>query len=256
MLKAIVVDDEADAVEELVYVINKCRPETKIAGQYTSPLSALNEFQSTLPNVAFIDIEMPGLNGFALAEELLSLDKNISLVFVTAYDEYAVQAFEIHAADYILKPFAEERIHKCLKRIQKIQERANESNVSVGLQEEIRRQSQMRGIKKIPLWQNDRIFVVNPDEVCYVVQEKGESKLTVWANGQRYNCPDKISVLQEKLDKPVFFRCHRNYIVNLDLIEEVLPSFNHTYLLKIKGCEEKVPVSRHYLKEFKEVLQL
>jgi two-component system LytT family response regulator len=169
---------------------------------------------------------------------LCNFKKKPLIVFVTAYKEYAHDAFKVEAFDYLLKPYSEERIINLLKKL----EDKNKSIIS---------QNQD---SKITLSDGEKIIVLKKDDIiCVKAQER---KTEVFFNKESFVSNKKISDMEKELCENYFFRTHRSYIINLDKVKEIDFYFNNTYLLILENMEEKVPVSRSYIKEFREAMNL
>jgi two-component system response regulator LytT len=179
-----------------------------------------------------------------LARQLATLGETPAIVFATAYDEYALEAFELDAVDYILKPFDEERIQKTLEKIKKMKNIGNKNILS---ESSLKHNSN----GKIAVLADERIILLTVADILYL--EASEGKCHIITNNQAYKVADALVVLEKKLNKAKFIRVHRSFIVNLDHIVEIEPWFNSTYNLQMMDGS-KVPVSRTYVKELKQLL--
>ncbi|HEX3043477.1 MAG TPA: LytTR family DNA-binding domain-containing protein [Bacillota bacterium] len=250
MLNLILVDDELAALEELTDKLQQLGG-AHLAGKYQDPVAALEEIRRNPPDAAFLDIMMREIDGFTLAGEILQMARGIDIVFVTAYDEFAVKAFEMNAVDYLLKPVAKERLGMTLRKIIKNRERlAPQSRES--LESFIQVQRLQQSVKKVPVWKDDRIFLLNPHEISYFTVEN--EAVTVVTGQGRFYSRDSLNFWESRLKGERFFRTHKSFLVNLDNIKQVAPFFNYTYLLKLEGIKEEIPVSRSYLKAFKQIM--
>ncbi|MFR4519406.1 MAG: LytR/AlgR family response regulator transcription factor [Fusobacterium sp.] len=238
MIKCVIVEDEFPAREELKYFINNFDG-VELEKEFDNPVDALKYLQGNKTDVVFLDINMPELDGMSLGKIISKMDENIKIVFITAYRDYAADAFEIKAFDYILKPYSDERIKEVLENITKEKESENSKDVN-------------SRINKITGMLDNKIFVISLDDIYYI--EVNEKDSLIYTKDAVYISKVKISKLEEILPKEKFYRTHRSYIVNLDKIVEVEPWFNSTYVLKIADLKFKVPVSRNKVKEFKELL--
>jgi len=251
MLKVILVDDEPAALEELADKLQQIGGIT-ITGKYQDPTKVLADINRQAPDAVFLDIQMREIDGFTLAREILRLAANIEIVFATAYDEFAVKAFEINAVDYILKPFVRERLEVTVQRIKERKKKTtkNRKNLETLLREQMLRQS----VKKIPVWDKERILLLNPYEVIYFTVKDGE--VLVISSQGRYYSRESLTFWEDRLKESRFFRTHKKFLVNLDKVRQVIPFFNYTYLLRLEGVKEEIPVSRSYLKAFKQMVLL
>lgn len=251
-MKAILVDDEKPALEELKYILSQ-KKDIEIIGAFTNSVKAFEQILKEKPDIVFLDIEMPELNGFMVASEIIKADLGTFIVFVTAFDEYAIQAFEINAVDYVLKPFSEKRLQKTVHRIMEKYRQNQILNTKTAL-EQLLQKRPVNNPHKLPVWKNDRIILLNIEDILFCMVENGE--IIIVTNEDRYRVEGTLGHLEEILPKENFFRCHRSFLVNLDAISEIIPWFNNTYIIKIKGMNDEIPISRRNIKEFKERLHL
>lgn len=252
MLRVVLVDDEKLSLDELSFILSK-NSEVEIIGKYLDPLAALEFIKQSKPEVVFLDIEMTELDGFTLAEEICKMDFPVSIVFATVFDKYAIKAFEMNAIDYVLKPFSEVRLELTMDKIHE-RYNSNKNISSYCYNNTLPEQMAIKGIKKLPLWKEECIFLVHPNDILYcTVLNKEVFVLTKEAT---FTTQYTLSQLGNKLINHNFFRSHKSYLVNLDKIYKIVPWFNSTFVLKIENWKEEVPVSRHYVKDFKKVLNM
>lgn len=237
-MKCIIIDDEYPARMELRYFIEKYE-ELEIVGEFEDSMSALSFFEQNSVDIIFLDINMPNMNGMALAKLISKFETKPQIIFISAYGEYAVDAFSIKAFDYILKPYSEERIIKTLDSLIK--------------QNMIERPKEGKNISRLTLWKGEKMYVLSLDEIY--IFEACERETKVYAKGDIYFSKQKISDLEGELPD-MFFRTHRSYIVNINKIKEIIPWFNSTYNLKIEDLDIEVPVSRNKIKEFRTLLNI
>jgi two-component system LytT family response regulator len=231
-VNCIIVDDEYPSIEELKYFINNFS-NIKILEQFDDSIKALEYIQQNKPDIIFLDINMPKLDGISLSKIISHFPKHSLIIFITAHKDYAVDAFEIQAYDYILKPFSEERIINTLKKIEKCTDKKCVNN-------------------KITLWKDNKMMVKRIIDISYC--EASERETLVYICGVQYNVNCSISEFYSKLPKELFFRSHRSYIINTDKITEIIPWFNNTFMLKLQGEEVDIPVSRNNIIEFKQMM--
>lgn len=243
-IKIVIVEDEKISSDELKYIISKDN-RFKVVGQAYDGISAVTLIENEEPDVVLIDINIPGKNGIELAEEIKSILPDTILIFLTAYDSYAIKAFELKIYDYILKPYDEKRIAESLNCVVSTIHIKNENQI-IHILDEL---DNKHTVKKIPCENNGRIILIDVNKISYCYSE-GE-KNYVKTNKDIY-CTTKT--LQELAEKTNFFRCHRSYIVNLEKVKEVYSWFNGTYKLIIDDNE--IPVSRSHVKDVKGVLGL
>ncbi|SER64330.1 LytTR family DNA-binding domain-containing protein [Psychrobacillus sp. OK032] len=240
MLKAFIVEDEPLARDELKYLLMESK-QIEIVGEADSLVNAVKSISKHKPDLVFLDIDLDGDNGLDLAKQLLMLNPTPAIVFATAYDEYALQAFELNAIDYILKPFDEERIRQTLEKIIQIGKIGTEKTT---FSPSIKKAS----TDKIAVLVDERIVLLENDSIIYLESFEGKCKIKTMTD--EYIVSDSLVVIEKKLQQTQFMRVHRSFIVNLDHIVEIHPWFNSTYNLVLKD-KSKVPVSRTYIKEFK-----
>ncbi len=255
-ISCIIVDDEQPALEELNFLLSSLA-DIKVIGQGHNGVEAIKLVEDLEPDLLFLDIEMPGLNGFKVVEQLSKKDVLPQVIFVTAYDQYAVKAFDIHAMDYILKPIERSRLEKAVQRVKKQLE--SESKMSGQLQNLISLMaSPEHKSKKSKLLVKDknRNLLVDSEDLIYAsvsgsVVQVATQELTGETNFRT------LEELQANLDPEIFWRVHRSYLVNINKIKEVVPWFNRTLQLKMADRKEtEIPVSRSHSKRLKEYLNL
>ena len=237
MINCIIVEDELPAREELKYFLNE-EKEIKLIAEFDNPLDTLNFLENNTADVIFLDINMPDMNGISLGKIITKMYPDMKIVFITAYKDYAVDAFEIKAFDYLLKPYSESRIKNLLKSLINIK---NEKTISI----------KNNNLKKITVNIDERLYVISLNDIDYI--EASEKETLIFSNQKKYVSKIKISKWEEMLKGNNFYRCHRSFIVNLDKITEIEQWFNSSWILKIKNYITAIPVSRNNIKELKEL---
>jgi len=243
-MKAIIVEDEYIAREELKYFIQNFS-HIEVTNEFDDGIEALRFIQSNQTDAIFMDINIPSLDGVLLAKSISLFPKKPHIIFITAYKEHAVEAFEIEAFDYILKPYSESRIISMLQKLEN-QCLVAENNPVSPLPDPLS--------NKISLWKDDKIIVVNLDHIYYCAAK--ERITYVYTKNDVYSVNLGIAEFYETLLKNKFFRCHRSYIVNINKIAEIIPWFNNTYNLKLQDIDFEIPVSRSNMKAFKQLMHL
>lgn len=252
MIKCIIIDDEKPARDEINYLLNK-QSDFQVVGEGQNGIDAVNLINSEKPDVIFCDINMPLLNGIEVAKVLIKKGIEIQLVFITAYDEYAIQAFELCALDYLLKPIKDERFEQTLAKIKNQWEQKN-SNLERVDQLLSEYQPPAEKPNHLCLYREGLLYPVKLDEVVYIHTE--EKMVYFYTNKGVFETNKALSEIEEILPESQFFKCHRAYIINIDSIESVIPWFNRTYRVKLNGFEEEIPVSRNQTNKLKKRLNI
>ena len=243
MLRVVLVDDEKLALDELSYIVAQVNY-IKIVGQFTDASEALQFVCVEEPDLVFLDISMPGISGIAFIEKLNSIGIKSKVIFATASDEYAVKAFEQDAVDYVLKPYEPDRIFKALVKAKRACE-------SVSPFSEF---SKSKVLSKLPIWKGEKVVFVDVEDIVYM--EIVQNHVKIYTDHDVYEMNECMSALEEKLPKNIFFRSHRSFIINLTKVGEASPYFNHTMMVKMKNRLEEIPVSRSFVKQFKQMLNI
>lgn len=244
MIKTFLVDDEPMALANLNYILMQF-PAFQVVGSATVPEDALEFCRNNEVDVAFIDIEMPRMKGTELIVKLRESKADMIIIFVTAYRDYAIKAFEANAQDYLLKPVTQERMALTAERIE-AQLALHQPSVSA---EQVR----LTIADSIPGKEAGRIYLLKLDEILYFTAENRH--VTAVTPEGRYKLPHSLSHWEDCLPEQ-FFRCHSAYIVNLSKIEYIAPFFKSTYCIKIIGSNETVPVSRTFAKSLRARVRL
>ncbi len=193
-------------------------------------------------DLIFLDIHLTNESGLSLAGKINKLKKPPMIIFATAYDDYAVKAFELNATDYVLKPFEMERIQQAVKKAYGQYRKQQVGEVEVPKQKDI-------GLQVLPIQMDERIYMLQVPEIIAIGVENGET--TIYTKNMTYIIHEPLSALEKKIDGHPFLRVHRAFLINLKEIKEIQPWFNHTFQLTMSNGL-KIPVSRSYMKEFKE----
>ena len=245
-LRALIVDDEYPAREELRYLLRSF-PEIEVVGEAAAPDEALELIRNIRYDLCFIDIRMPGGSGLDLVKELSQVPHRPAVIFVTAYPDHAVEAFDLDAVDYLLKPFDEARLGRALQRIV---ERGAE--VSSGDHAPAEGEPADAGLDKIPVPVKDRTILLDVDDVIYATAARGYSYL-VTSTG-RYLVPHSLAELERRLGGRGFFRTHRAYLINLNRAQAIEPDFAGALQVVMDGNAERVPVSRRQARSLRRLL--
>jgi two-component system LytT family response regulator/two-component system response regulator LytT len=258
-IRAVVVDDEQLAREELCYLLGQVGG-VEVVGQAGNGLDAIKVIEQHNPDLVMLDIQMPGLTGFEVARRLIDTGLDSQLVFITAFDRHAIQAFEINAVDYLLKPIEAERLGTAVDRVRKrIQtDRPPRRPQPAGDLEKLLQLLADRQDRREQLAVKvaERFLLIHADDVVHASVE--DDVITVVTNSlsgtSNYRTLDE---LQARLDPAVFWRVHRSHLVNINKVKEIVPWFSRNYLLRMKDAKgTEIPVSRSQTKRLREYLRL
>ena len=242
-MKAIIIDDERLARAELKKLLQDF-PEVEIVDEAANAEEGIAKIEAQQPDLIFLDIQMPGKTGFDMLSEL---DRAPQVIFTTAYDEFALKAFEVNALDYLLKPIEPKRLADAIQKLH--------------FSENKEMRTETENINNSILTEADQVFVKD-GERCWFVKlneirlfESVGNYAKVFFAGNKPLILKSLNALEERLDEKTFFRANRKHIVNLRMIEKIEPYFNGGLLLELKGGE-KIEVSRRQTVKFKEMMSL
>lgn len=239
--RVFIVEDEAYVRDEIKYML-AAYDQLEIVGEADNSLDAICCIQELKPDVAFLDIKLGDIDGITLAKKIVAILPDIRLVFVTAFDSYAVAGFELNAVDYVLKPFSEERLAKTVERLQRD---LPAENATPGPE----KGNDRLIVKKNHVWK-----LIEIADIHYF-QSQDHATLAV-TEDDAYTLDYTLRELEAQLRPDRFLRTHKSFIVNLDRVHEIIPWFNYTYKIRLKNRSDELPVSRSYIKKFKAALHL
>jgi two-component system, LytTR family, response regulator len=257
-LKALVVDDEQLAREELSFLLAQVGG-VEVVGQAANGIEAMGLIEDLSPDLIFLDVQMPGMNGFEVARQMLGRESAAEIVFVTAYDQYAIEGFQVNAVDYLLKPVdvmrLEQAVQRTRRRLQSDRPRPAMANEDLERIVKLVTERQSRR-ERLAVKIGERVMLVDADDLIFA--SLADDVITVVAGNltgtSNYRSLDE---LQERLDPSVFWRVHRSYLVNINKIKEIVPWFSRNYILKMNdGRTTEIPVSRSQTKRLREYLRL
>ena len=259
VIRTVVVDDERPARNELCFLLEQLE-DVDIVGQAADGVEAMQVIREQRPDLVFLDIQMPGRTGFEVARELLVREVETSVVFVTAFDEYALEAFEVNAVDYLLKPVESQRLAQTIERVrERSAERGGTDRLLADGQLErvlqhVSKQQARR--ERVALKVGERFQLIPSDDIIYA--SLAADVITVVAGGLTGTSNFRtLDELQSKLDPEIFWRVHRSHLVNLNKVKEIVPWFSRNYILKMKDPKgTEIPVSRAQTKRLREYLSL
>jgi two-component system, LytTR family, response regulator len=260
-LRAVLVDDEQLARDELGYLLGQVGG-VEVIGQAGNGIEALTAIERLHPDVVFLDVQMPGLTGFEVARRLVEQRAGAHIIFVTAYDQHAIEAFEVNAVDYLLKPVDPARleiaVQRTRRRVSSEAGAARGDAVNYDQLEKIvqlvtERQSRR---DKLAIKVGERFLLVQADEIIFAsMSDEAITVVTPQHTGtSNYRTLDE---LQARLDPGVFWRVHRSHLVNINKIKEIVPWFSRNYILRMKDAKAtEIPVSRTQTRRLREYLKL
>lgn len=271
-LTALIIDDEPLARQELQYLLEHAGGVSVLA-LGTNGIEAVDLIRTHKPDVVFLDVQMPGLDGFGVLKKLL--DRKVPMpqvVFATAFNQYAVRAFEVNAVDYLLKPFDRKRVMQTIEKAQKrlvsqselppvTEASVNEATAKLdALLKLVEEQSQTPATKattgKVVVRAQNRLLLVDQKEICFASIEEGTITVVTPTVEGHSNCRT-IEELQSQLDAEMFWRAHRSYLVNIQHIREVVPWFKSSYQIRMDDPKKtEIPVSRAQTKRLRELFNL
>ena len=281
-LTALIIDDEPLARQELQFLLDAAGDVTVLA-QGSNGIEAVSLIRSHKPDVVFLDVRMPGLDGFAVLKKVLTLERKLRMpqvVFATAFDQYAVKAFEVNAIDYLLKPFDQKRVTKTLE---KVRARLIEGDMltsgapsELGLDAAAKLDVLLRMVEeqaahgsgshavaaaaprsgKVVVRAQSRLLLADQKDVCFAAIEDGRISVVTRTVEGDSNCRT-LEELMEQLDPDQFWRAHRSFVVNIQHIREVVPWFKSSYQLRMDDRKQtEIPVSRSQTKRLRELFNL
>ena len=239
-IRTLIVDDERYAREELTYLLEQF-PDVKLVGEAESGEVAILKALQLQPDVVFLDVEMPKMNGLEAAKALVELKKVPLIVFATAYPQFAAEAFRINAVDYLLKPYDEEQLKQTIDRIEKRLYPTTSANHS-------------ETIGKLAVEADGEITYILPQSILYIYRDEKVTKIIT--STEDYEIRTTLKELESRLEPFSFFRIHKSTLVNLRYVSRLSPWFNGAYQLELEGVEDQLSVSRNYVKDLRQRLEL
>ena len=253
-LTAVVADDEQLARDELCFLLGQLDG-VEVVGQAANGVEALDEIARHAPDVAFLDVQMPGLTGFEVARRLMETGTGPSVIFVTAFDQRAIEAFEVNAVDYVLKPVDSARLETAVTRARK------RLGTSDPLQGQLDRLVRMMAGQKdrrdqVAVKVNDRFVLVQADDIIHA--SLVEDSINIVTNQVSGTSNDRtLEELHARLNPEVFWRVHRSHLVNINKVKEIVPWFSRNYLLRMSDAKAtEIPVSRSQTRRLRDYLKL
>mgnify|MGYP000657062531 CR=1 FL=1 len=244
-ITALIVDDEMPARCELHYILDNI-PTVQVIGECTNGQEVLDFLQDNKIDIIFLDIEMPIMDGIETAKRIHALSLDSKIVFSTGFDQFAIQAFELEVFDYVLKPYNEDRIAATISRLQSNIEQSKKIDGEIVCPH-----------NKFAVYSKEKFVVLNPKKDIIMIKSDKSNYTLFYTTKGILTSKILLKDAEEKLFNMGFCRTHKCFIVNLNMIEEIIPWFNETFLLILQNFnKEEVPVSRHYIKAFKEFMKI
>jgi two-component system LytT family response regulator/two-component system response regulator LytT len=280
-LSALIIDDEQLARDELGYLLDQVGG-VEVVGQGSNGIEAVNLIEEHHPDMVFLDVQMPGLDGFAVIQRLMDRNQTRAMagqeseplpqiVFATAYDQYAVRAFDVNAVDYLLKPFDRSRVSQAVERVKgriagsaaggqpgSASESPIESQFDALLRLLNRPQGAVRAPQpaKLIVQAQNRLLLVGQAEICYAAIDEGVIRIVTQSFEGHSKCRT-LEELLDQLDPAIFWRAHRGFVVNINHIREVVPWFKSSYQLRMDDKRQtEIPVSRAQTRRLRELFNL
>jgi DNA-binding LytR/AlgR family response regulator len=256
-LRTVIVDDEPLAREDLCYQLTELG-EVDVLAQAGNGPDGLAAIERHRPDVVFLDVQMPGLTGFEVARRLLDLPAPPNVVFVTAYDQHAIEAFEVNAVDYLLKPVDTGRLDQALQRVRR---RLAFAPADLPLNDQFAQLVRAMADKpsrreQVAVKVGETFTLVQADEIIYA--SLVDESITIVTGSVSGTSNDRtLDELQARLHPEVFWRVHRSHLVNINRIKEIVPWFSRNYILRMKDAKgTEIPVSRSQTRRLREYLKL
>ena len=240
VIRTLVVDDERYSREELIHLL-KQHPSIEIIGEGESGEQAIVQAMQLQPDVMFLDVEMPIMNGMDAAKAIQKLKNVPKIVFATAYPQFGVEAFRLEALDYLLKPYDEDQLAETVSRLVKLCLKLEENKP-------------VKSAGRLGVEVEGEILYIHPNDILYISREEKVSKIVTVEH--EYEVKTTMKELEERLHEYPFFRIHKSYLVHLGYVSRLTPWFNGAYQLELKGRTEMLSVSRTYAKAFRAAMEL
>lgn len=245
-LKVFICDDDAGMRLVLRKAVEKIEG-FDIVGEAEDGDSALLLIDELRPDIVFIDVEMPKISGIECAQKIVDINPKIIIIFATAHAEYMSDAFSLYAFDYLVKPFKIERIYQTLGRIKAMKDVQQEK----GIRKVIR---QDKGLEKILLKNKEGISLVDMSDIIIIQRE--ERSTVIYTKDSSYTTSESLSEIGERLNKTLFFRSHKSYIINLSMISKIFPYGRWTYIVKLKGTDKDALLTHDKYEEIKDIFSI
>ncbi len=256
MIRALIIDDEKPSRNELKFLLSDIE-NIELIGEAEDGVEALKIITRYEPDLLFLDIQMPEMSGIELAESIEKMANKPRIIFTTAYNSFAVQAFDVGAHDYILKPYEKDRLAKSIDRLEEDtvgQDEDVSGRILKFLGNYAAADQSDNHLQRIAVIHGDTYHPLKPEDIVAVIASGKKTRLIT--EEMEYEDHRTISYFEELLRHYFFFRCHRSYLINLNCIDKIGLWFNNTYQLSMKNLAERVPVSRSRVQEFRRLMSI
>ncbi len=243
-IPVLVCDDDGNIRKILRKMIEK-NPAFEVVGEAGDGETALKLFDDLMPKVVFLDVDMPYLTGVECAREIQDRSPECILIFATGHEEYMSEAFRVYAFDYLVKPFDVARVQETLERISRTKESRETVLTAVGTAPQ-----QGKGPSRLMLRHRDGVTLLNPEEIL-LIQREDRATVVYTRDSGRYVISDTLGELEARLDKSMFMRCHKSYIVNLNHIRDISPYGRWTYVVRLEGTKQDALITHDKFEELK-----
>lgn len=240
-IRVLIIDDERYSRDELKHLLGQAN-QIEVVGEADSGEKGVMMAIQTQPDVVFVDVEMPKMNGIETAKAMKELKKSPLIVFATAYPDFAAEAFRLEATDYLLKPFEEDELKDTISRLKRLL-----------LRSEVK-QDPLASLSKLAIEGNEEIIYLDPNNILYIYRDDKTTRIV--GIESEYESKTTLKDLEIRLSEYPFFRIHKSYLVNLEYIKKLIPWFNGAFQLELENRKELLPVSRNYVKELRAHLEI
>ncbi len=244
-IRVVIADDDSGMRTIMRHMISKVEG-FSLVGEAEDGLKLLEQVEKQRPQVVFLDVEMPGMSGVECARLIEDMDPSTVMIFATAHDQYMGDAFEVYAFDYLIKPFKVERVIQTLERARDRISRREEKTLPLLMP----RNQVVAG--RLMLRHRDGVSFLNMQDILLIQREERATVIYTVGEG-RYVTSDSLGDTEERLDKSVFFRCHKSYIINLNHIKAITPYGRWTYVVQLNGTQHDALITHEKYEELEKM---